>query len=86
MSNLRSLATKQLVAFLLSAPEPADAAFHRWEINELYTSPDGSVQFVELFAPFDGQEFTTDKQIVASQTGHRHLHGAARRRDLSARC
>jgi hypothetical protein len=33
---------------LLWPPERAQALFHLWTISEVYSSPDGSVQFVEL--------------------------------------
>jgi len=32
-----------------SAPEPAPPGSHLWIVNELYSSPDGTVQFVELW-------------------------------------
>ena len=28
--------------------QPAQGAFHLWSVNEIYSSPDGSVQFIEL--------------------------------------
>ncbi len=37
----------------------AQASFHTWKISEIYSSADGSVQFIELHESlgFDGQEF-----------------------------
>jgi hypothetical protein len=31
------------------------AAFHLWQINEVFTNPSGSVQFIELFDPAPGE-------------------------------
>lgn len=45
-----------LVALLLFAA-PARAVFHLWQISEIYSNQDGSIQFVEFFtnASFQGQ-------------------------------
>jgi hypothetical protein len=45
----------------LSAPPPALAIVHLWDIAEIYSNDDGSVQFVELFTKGAGE--------VAIQTG-----------------
>jgi hypothetical protein len=37
-----------------AAGAPARAAFHLWKVNEVFSSADGQVQFVELF---DGSDF-----------------------------
>lgn len=56
-------------AFALSAPS-SQAAFHLWEIRELYSNLDGSVQYVELFTPSGSQQFTGGTQIqVTNQAG-----------------
>jgi hypothetical protein len=55
------------IALLLAVAQPATATFHLWQINEIYTSPDGSVQFIELFTSSTGQQFTNGEQIIASQ-------------------
>jgi hypothetical protein len=39
-----------LAAALLAA-RTADAAFHLWDISEVFTSADGTVQFIEFVAP-----------------------------------
>lgn len=36
---------------------PARAGFHLWEISEVFSSADGSVQFVEMRAQTGGQQF-----------------------------
>ena len=49
----------RLVAFcavaLLTIANQARANFHLWKLNEIYSNPDGSVQFIELFCSFSGQ-------------------------------
>ena len=57
-------------ASLLLLASPGKAAFHLWEIRELYTNLDGSVQFIELFTTSGSQQFTQSTQIqVVNQAG-----------------
>jgi hypothetical protein len=47
-----------LVAILFTALAlPANATFHLWFINEVYSNADGSVQYIELKAAASGQQF-----------------------------
>ena len=67
-----------LVAFIALAfaaamlPSRAHAAFHLWNIREIYTDSSGSLQFVELFCPFGGQTFLGGMQlnVVSGPTTH----------------
>jgi len=43
-----------LLALLLS-PTPARATFHLWDISEIYSNADGSIQFVEFFTNANSQ-------------------------------
>ncbi len=54
---------------VLAAPSAARATFHFYDIQEVFSNSDGSVQFVELFTTFDGQQFVNGQRIVASQDG-----------------
>ncbi len=47
----------------------AHASFHTFQIDELYSSPDGLVQFVELheFLGADGQEFLAGHALTSKQ-------------------
>jgi serralysin len=45
------------------APSPAQAAFHLWNIRELYSDSSGNLQFIELFTSSSGQEFVGGQQI-----------------------
>lgn len=58
----------------LFLPMTAPAAFHAWTIRELYTSLDGSVQFIELFTSSSGQQFTNSQviQVTEQATGITH--------------
>jgi hypothetical protein len=51
-----------VVAFFLSA-RPANAAFHLWNLNEIYTNSSGTLQFIELTTTFGGQQFVAGQQI-----------------------
>jgi hypothetical protein len=51
---------------------PAFANFHLWQISELYSSPDGKVQFVELRALLTGQQFLTGHSISADGSAGSH--------------
>jgi hypothetical protein len=54
---------------IVSWGAPAAASFHTFQIDELYSSPDGSVQFVELHEAFgfDNQEFLAGIKLTSSQ-------------------
>jgi len=41
----------------LAATLPAQAIFHLWAIDEIYSSADGRVQYIELRALTGGQQF-----------------------------
>jgi len=45
---------------------PLQAAFHLWQINELYSNSDGTVQFVELTALAGGQQFLAGHTLTSS--------------------
>lgn len=53
------------LAFVFS-PGQARAAFHLWAVSEVYSSPDGSVQYVELSTPSSGQNFLGGVQITCT--------------------
>ena len=43
-----------VVAAIALADFPAQAAYHLWDIKEIFTNQDGTVQFIELQAPATG--------------------------------
>ena len=54
-----------LLVFFVSCTSSARADFHKWEITELFSNADGSVQFIELFTPDDGQELLNSSPDTA---------------------
>jgi hypothetical protein len=64
MSHFRCSARP--IALILAAliAAPAEATFHFWYIKEIYSNESGSVQFIELFTPNSGQQFTDGEQIT----------------------
>lgn len=55
-----------LLACLL-ATDGVRASFHEWEINEIYSSADGKVQFVELRCPETGENSLAGQRLFCSQ-------------------
>lgn len=55
--------------FLFAAAAPLQAAFHLWTMNELYSSADGTVQFLEMTALSGGQQFLQAQQLISSSGG-----------------
>ena len=60
------------VAAWSSTTEPADPASHLWIVNELFSSADGTVQFVELWecCGSSGETFMAGKKVYSDATGH----------------
>src|SRR5438270_13864837 len=54
---------------------PAFANFHLWSMSELYSSADGSVQFLELRALTSGQQFVSGHSVSVSANGVTHTFG-----------
>ena len=52
---------------LLAAPPDALAAFHFYDVKEVFSNSDGTVQYVELFTSVNDQQFLDTHTIVASQ-------------------
>ena len=51
---------------------PAQAVFHLWEISELFSNADGTVQFIELRALAGGQQFLAGHAVTTTgSTGTR---------------
>ncbi len=57
-----------LVAFALLtlAPLRAHASFHLWQIKEVYSNADGSIQYIELYSADPGQTLLTGHTVTAS--------------------
>lgn len=62
----RSLGRFLATFIFLSLGTPAQAFFHEWDIKEVYSNADGSIQYVELFNSFNNEQFANGAQIVAN--------------------
>jgi serralysin len=74
---MKSTRPLQLAAIALTSAvigNSAQAAFHVWEILELYTNLDGSVQFIEFFSTSGSQQFVGGQQIQVVQQGTGSTH------------
>ncbi len=45
---------------------PASAIFHFWDIEEVFSNADGTIQFIELFTNVNGQEVLFNHSITVS--------------------
>ena len=59
-------------AFAATVASPAQAAFHLWGINEIYSNSSGTLQFIELQTPFGGQQFVGGQTITVSSGAMSH--------------
>ncbi len=66
-SPIRSALPLLLVAVALT-PLPAGALFHFWDITEVYSNADGSVQYVEWFTDINFQDELIDHTFSSSAT------------------
>lgn len=55
-----------LIFALIALPDSAHATFHLWSVNELYSSADGSVQFIEFFTSSSFQELLAGHAVTCS--------------------
>lgn len=62
-----------LFAIAMSA-SPARAAFHLNGIEELYTNSSGTLQYIQFFSSFSGQNFTAGQQIRVTNTANTLFH------------
>jgi hypothetical protein len=71
MSPLRFLSASLIFLVALLATAPCHAAFHQWRFAEIYSSADGSVQFIELVNPTIaiGETVSTNAEI-RTDSGH----------------
>src|SRR5688500_11411505 len=61
---------RAFAVILCLAAAPLQAAFHLWQINELYSNADGTVQFVELTAITGGQQFLAGHNLTSASGGN----------------
>jgi hypothetical protein len=67
---MRQIRTAIALGLTLACSQvPAFGAFHLWEVNEIFRSADGSLQYVELFDAFDFENAIQGHSIIASGGG-----------------
>lgn len=61
-----------LVAYLIvsTAARPCFAAFHLWDIKEVFSNQDGTVQFIELFTTASGETDLNNHLLRATSDGN----------------
>jgi hypothetical protein len=73
MSTLRAtrlaiVAGLFLFLSLVATRPSAQAGFHLWQVKEVFSNADGSVQFIEMFDSFSPEQFLTNQLIQADST------------------
>jgi hypothetical protein len=77
---MESLVTMPFVRYLqvflviLSLSGNAQASFHLWQITQLYSNADGTVQYIELQALASGQQFLTGHGVTSTQGSSTHTY------------
>jgi hypothetical protein len=67
---MRQIRTALALGLTLACSQvPAFAAFHLWQVNEIFRSADGSLQYVELFNFSDFENAIQGHKIIASGGG-----------------
>lgn len=63
---------------ILLAVQPALGGSHTWRINEVFSTADGSIQFIELWEAFDmdGEIFMTGHDVTSLSTGEEFIFPA----------
>ena len=65
------LTTFIAVCIAFGAPtRSAKAAFHLWQVKEVFSNADGSVQFVEMSDSFSGETFVGNLTLTANSDGN----------------
>jgi|ERR1043166_5354751 hypothetical protein len=59
---------------IVMAAAPSQAAFHLWNIREIYSDGSGNLQFIEFFCPFGGQQFVGGMQVQVTNPGGTATH------------
>lgn len=55
--------------FALLLASTTQAAFHLWQVKEIFSNHDGTVQFIELFDSFSSEQFVGGKVLRATSDG-----------------
>ena len=72
MPRLKTLCLLTVLAAFISlggASRSAEGGFHLWHVKEVFTNASGSVQFVEMFDSFGGENFVGGFRLRANSDG-----------------
>jgi hypothetical protein len=69
MKRLAAVAVIAVIALLAARPRPAHATFHLWEITEVYSNANGTVQYIELSTTSASQDETMGVSFTANSDG-----------------
>jgi len=69
LSTFRRICARLAIVGAASFPAVAHAAFHQWEIKEVFTNADGTVQFVEFFTTEPGEGFLNSHNLIVTSDG-----------------
>lgn len=69
VNPLRLLINMVVLLSIAGAVPTATAAVHLWQIKEVFSNADGSVQFIEMFDNFPGEVFTAGTTLQANSDG-----------------
>ena len=73
-SVARTLASGTMLGAALALATPAQAAFHLWNICEVYTDASGSLQFIEFFTTFGFQQSVGAQTIFVTNAANTVTH------------
>lgn len=74
INTARAFLSWAVVAAATLVPAPARAAFHLWEIQEIYTNSSGTLQFIELRDSFDFENQLSNLSITATNLAGTQNH------------
>jgi hypothetical protein len=57
-------------AIVFAAVSNSLGAFHLWQVKEVFSNADGSVQFIEMFDSFGGETFVNGLTLTANSDGN----------------
>jgi len=63
------LAIVAVFVSMIFVPTDAYASFNLWDINEIYSNADGTLQFIELTTFANGEQFVTGHTITSNSDG-----------------
>jgi hypothetical protein len=69
MKSLQRICVLTTFTITISGTSLCHAAFHLWEIKEIFTNADGTVQFIEMFTTAPGEAFLDTHNIIATSDG-----------------